>query len=229
LAPAVCPVEKAKSKKGSLHLHPCCDPDCIKQFRKEDQLLQHMVLGKHTYDNKEGDTTIDAAKRLWAEKCTSIRTLQPYFQDMQTTPLDSEAVECHGYALKNRKKSTRFSSKVKNYLSDIFQEGENNGKKLNPYTVSKMIRNEMDEEGAHLFLPSDWLTHQQVRGVFANFALKKQKQLQHHDAPKRAKVEEVSVQDEDLEDVIETLVAAEHMEAVDSLTKELSGQTETTQ
>lgn len=47
-------------------------------------------------------------------------------------------------------------------------------KKANPYSVSKNIRYEVDENGHRLFKPSEWLSQQQVRGLFANFATRKQ-------------------------------------------------------
>ena len=148
-------------------------------------------------------TTIDTTKQLWAEKCTSIRTLQSHLQDMQTTPLDTESTECHGYALKNRKKVPLygFSYNVKDYLLNIFQAGENSGKGLNPYTVDKMISNEL----ALIFFTIRLAqTSSKFEGCLQIF----------HNTLKRVTQKSDSAQGDDIEDVIKTLVATE---AVDSL------------
>lgn len=46
--------------------------------------------------------------------------------------------------------------------------------KKNPYSVSKNMRYEVDDNDHRLFKPSEWLSQQQVRSLFANFATKKQ-------------------------------------------------------
>lgn len=47
-------------------------------------------------------------------------------------------------------------------------------KKANPYSVSKILRYEVDDNGNRLFKLSEWLNQQQVRGLIAHFATKKQ-------------------------------------------------------
>ena len=217
-----------KPGKSLSAILPCSDPDCVKQFRKEHQLLHHLAVGTHVYDSQEGDSITDTAKRLWAETCTSLRVARPQMQP-QTKESDDCVLEfeCPGYALKHRKRPSRFSTAVKDYLFSIFCAGESTGKKMSPFTVAKLIRTETDENGNRMFKPSEWLTHQQIRGVFANFALKKQKEVNEHSSAKKIKVEE-SVQDEDCPDedlanVIQALVAKEHMDVVMTLTEELSG------
>ena len=60
----------------------------------------------------------------------------------------------------------RFSTALKQYVKNIFDEGEISGKKANPLTVSLEIRSEKDENGNHIFTPDDWITAQQVRNLF---------------------------------------------------------------
>jgi hypothetical protein len=45
-------------------------------------------------------------------------------------------------------------------------------KKASPYTVAK--RYERDEAGKRYFAPSEWLTHQQIRGYFEGLSVKKE-------------------------------------------------------
>lgn len=40
----------------------CLEPDCMKQFTKESQLLRHLAIGQHLYDKEEDDTTVDKTK-----------------------------------------------------------------------------------------------------------------------------------------------------------------------
>lgn len=49
----------------------------MKQFTKESQLLRHLAIGQHLYDKEEDDTTVDKTKRMWAERCSSLRHNQP--------------------------------------------------------------------------------------------------------------------------------------------------------
>lgn len=41
---------------------PCIDPDCIKVFRKEIQLIQHLSIGQHVYDEQKVDMLEDRSK-----------------------------------------------------------------------------------------------------------------------------------------------------------------------
>lgn len=41
------PTEKQKPKKTTSRLMSCCGPDCVKEFRKESQLLNHLTIGNH--------------------------------------------------------------------------------------------------------------------------------------------------------------------------------------
>lgn len=108
---------------------PCIDPDCIKVFRKENQLVQHLSVGQHVYDEQQLDTLEDRSKRLWSAQCSELRLNQ---QILSSVPVVFEQptyfCESHGYALKRRKKTSRFSGKVRNYLTVLFRNGEETGK-----------------------------------------------------------------------------------------------------
>ena len=59
---------------------------------------------------------------------------------------------------------------MEEYLNKLFEIGEISGKKASPYTVAKQMRYERDEAGKRCFAPSEWLTHQQIRGYFAGLS-----------------------------------------------------------
>ena len=104
---------------------------------------------------------------------------------------------------------------MKNYLRNIFEEGERTNKKANPVTVSANIRNEKDENGNRLFPPNDWLTTQQVRSVFGSLKLSKDKQAT------KILLEPKTDVDEDLNEVLDELVATENFNVVNSVTEQL--------
>ncbi|VDI65821.1 Hypothetical predicted protein [Mytilus galloprovincialis] len=194
---------------------PCFDPNCILEFKKEDQLLKHLSVGKHVVDDEKQDSIIDTSKRLWSAKCQDIRFNQPLlssvgFEESQDQT-KTNIKEQHGYALKKRKKAVRFSPKVKDYLAVLFNAGELSGKKTSPYTVSNQMRNEIDSQGNRLFSPSEWLSHQQIRSFFGNLCIKKQKvEKSKNPSVEVVKIENDQEDDEDLQNVLSHLIANEH-------------------
>ena len=179
----------------------CIDPDCIKAFRKEKQYIHHISIGEHVYDEQKLDTLEDRSKRLWSIQCNELRFEQ---QNISFEAISEEPMifENHGYALKRRKKTSRFPVKVKNYLTDLYRNGEETGRKISPQVAAKKMRSEADEEGIRLFSPVEWLSPQQIRSFFANLCLKKQR------VSNVIKVEGAEI-DEELENAIVDLVAIE--------------------
>jgi hypothetical protein len=106
---------------------------------------------------------------MCAERCSSLRHNQPILPADTVNIDDDQFVENVGYALKKQRKNTRFP------LNKLFEIGEISGKKASPYTVAKQMRCERDEAGKKCFAPSEWLTHQQIRGYSAGLSVKKQK------------------------------------------------------
>lgn len=197
----------------------CIDPDCIKVFRKENQLIQHLSIGQHIYDVQKLDTLEDRSKRLWTVQCNELR-LDHQNSSSLTVHCDqpSEFRENFGYALKRRKKTSRFSVKLKNHLTALFKNGEQTGKKPNPHTVSRQMRSETDEDGNRIFSPAEWLSPQQIRSFFGNLCLKKQK------VSNMVKSEGNQENDEDLQNVISDLVAIERSQAISSVVSDLTHQ-----
>lgn len=79
-----------------------------------------------------------------------------------------------GWALKySHARSTRFSSKQKEYLIAKFQIGEQTGQKVDPTSVSRVMRTAKDSNGERLFDSTEFLTSQQVASFFSSFASKR--------------------------------------------------------
>jgi len=67
---------------------------------------------------------------------------------------------------KPRAGSSRFTEKVKNYLTARFDLGEQTRRKAGPHRVSNDMRKATDEQNNRLFDRKEWLTKSKVQGVF---------------------------------------------------------------
>lgn len=66
--------------------------------------------------------------------------------------------------------SKRFSKKVKEFLTKMFQEVERKGHRYTPVEASRIIRSARDENGNRVFSPEEWLSSQQVQGLFCRLS-----------------------------------------------------------
>ena len=81
-----------------------------------------------------------------------------------------------GWALKQHKKSVRFSVKQREYLQQKFQIGQTTGHKLDPEAVAIDMRYARDEEGLRLFAVGKFLKAQQIQSFFLRLAAKAKRQ-----------------------------------------------------
>ncbi|PFX16270.1 hypothetical protein AWC38_SpisGene19477 [Stylophora pistillata] len=82
-----------------------------------------------------------------------------------------------GWALpKSRAGSTRFSCKVKNYLTAKFVQGEQSGLKADPQQVSNNMRKARDEQNNRLLDRDEWLTESQVQDFFSRLTANRKRQ-----------------------------------------------------
>lgn len=52
----------------------------------------------------------------------------------------------------------------------MFQEGERKGHRYTPVEASRKIRSARDENGNRVFSPEEWLSSQQVQGLFCRLS-----------------------------------------------------------
>ena len=83
-----------------------------------------------------------------------------------------------GWALpKLRTGSSRFTDKVKNYLTGRFDLGEQTGHKADPKWVSNDVRMTRDDkQNNRLFDRQEWLSKSQVQGFFSRLAASRRRQ-----------------------------------------------------
>ncbi|VDI02012.1 Hypothetical predicted protein, partial [Mytilus galloprovincialis] len=98
-----------------------------------------------------------------------VKTFWNTTDDDQTPQTKTQCSLHSGWSLKGRRMNKRFTIAVKDYLLNLFMEGEQTGPKYTPTEASKKIRAVRDENGNRFFSPEEWLSSQQVQGLFSRF------------------------------------------------------------
>ena len=93
----------------------------------------------------------------------------------QHDPQPSDPAVFMGWALaKPRAGPSKFTDKVKKYLTAKFDLGEQTGRKADSLQVSNDMRKAKDAQNNRLFARGEWLTKSQVQGFF--LTLQRQKE-----------------------------------------------------
>ena len=94
------------------------------------------------------------------------------FSFIKRLPLEFDPDFCEGFAIKKRKGNKRFTHDQEAFVKNDFDKGEGKkNKKVSPEQVVMRMRRAKDPDNpeAFLFKKSEWLTEQQVKGLFAKF------------------------------------------------------------
>lgn len=151
----------------------CPEDTCVDVFLDNRSLQHHLDIGKHTTEPHR-ESTFDSVKRNWAKRCLTVRPLQ------KDAPVETETLVSHatntptcqmGWALKKKRKSTKFSTEVKQFLLNAFWEGQDTGRKHDPKVISTQLRSARSSGGGKMFRNcEDWLTAQQVAAYFSRLS-----------------------------------------------------------
>ncbi|KAK3723366.1 hypothetical protein QZH41_015944 [Actinostola sp. cb2023] len=83
-----------------------------------------------------------------------------------------------GWALHKAKGgASRFSNKVRQYLTAKFEIGATSGRKEDPNKVAQDMRNAKTESGDRLFSRDEWLTKSQIQGFFSRLSSSRKRKL----------------------------------------------------
>ena len=157
-------------------IFPCPDSGCLMIFEKFDVLESHLDVGDHTPGKLKMESTFDKLRREWAQKFSTVNQVKksPSADSSTATASKSTGSRCElplGWALQSpRRGATRFSSKVREYLTAKFDIGEKTGDKADPTQVALDMRNAKDDNSSRLFRREEWLTKNQVKGFFSRLA-----------------------------------------------------------
>ena len=83
---------------------------------------------------------------------------------------DTPATADMGWALKKAKKSVHFTTKVRQFLREVFLQGEETGNKATAEDVAARMRSMRTAEVTKVFTKDDWLTFTQISRYFSRLA-----------------------------------------------------------
>lgn len=151
----------------------CSELGCNQQFSSYQILQEHILLDRHV---QEKTSTYDALRHHWSELCNSnlfiSKQLVQIGRDHHTLVKNSSVEKLQqGWALKKTRKFARFSSKVKDFLHRVFQEGEESGRKAIPVEVSQRMKSLRNSTGEKFFNPDEWLQPSQINSFFSRLSL----------------------------------------------------------
>ncbi|CAC5416613.1 unnamed protein product [Mytilus coruscus] len=156
----------------------CPDPSCQKIFAKCFNLERHLAIGNHSY---------------LTNSCTSMdeAALSTFTTDTELI-INSDSEDRIGWAIKNKRKSTRFSLQVKDYLIQICEACDKTGKRPDCGSLSEEIKKASNENGEKLFKKEERLSSTQIKGFVAFYLSRKSKSSDHDTTPPPSKKQSVS-------------------------------------
>jgi len=122
----------------AMSLFYCPVKGCIKTFLRSFTLQHHMIFDERVIQSKK-ETIYERAKQGYAKR------------------LEEGSLK-QGWALKSCKSRSPFNDRQKEFLNEIFEEGERTAIKANPDTVAKTMRTVRNENNARVFQVSEFLT-----------------------------------------------------------------------
>ena len=160
------------------NLFLCPEEGCIKSYQRHSSLQKHLEYGEHKRA-LEYETLLNRAMLGYASRLEEGASTVPEIQETElslvsSSPQPSGPSLPMGWALKHsHARSTRFSTKQKEYLIAKFQIGEQTGQKVDPTSVSRVMRTAKDSNGERLFDSTEFLTSQQIASFFSRLASKR--------------------------------------------------------
>ncbi|CAC5380308.1 unnamed protein product [Mytilus coruscus] len=143
----------------------CPDHSCQKIFAKCFNLERHLAIENHSYLTNSC-TSMDEAVNVYASKCETLRESNNLLVSTFTTDtelnINSDSKDRIGWAIKNKRKSTRFSLQVKDYLIQICEACDKTGKRPDCGSLSEEIKKASNENGEKLFKKEEWLSSTQI-------------------------------------------------------------------
>ena len=160
------------------HIHFACPEEgCIKVYQSLSALQKHLDVGKHLI-KLERETQYDQIKRKWAETCLSLSGgyVQgvPSFSGASTAnqPNNSSMPPAEKeWALKKARSTVPFSENARNYLRQVFLQGEETSHKANPADVATRLKGLSDDSGKKIFQKEEWLTTAQISRYFSRLSI----------------------------------------------------------
>jgi hypothetical protein len=208
--------------------YSCPDSSCTKVYANCYHLERHLAIGNHSYSSNSR-SGMDTAADMYVSKCDSIRNshdllIQTVISGSDDDGLHEDPAEKRaGWALKCRRKATRFSQQVKDYLFRILEECDRTGKRPDSASLSEELKKVTDEHGERLFKREEWLSSSQIKGYIASYLSKKSKNVTEPPEAKKQLLSEkclenVSIdEDEKLAEVVSAIESNDYVDEISSV------------
>ena len=170
-------------------LFHCPEQGCCSEFTSSEEPQEHVHLGEHS-KIESSESLYDSHRRdCWAIKFSS-QMLESKIATLEVTDKVKSEVCKMGWALqKTRGGGTRFTEKLKEYLSSRFQTSERRSRKADPTQVEAEMRKTREADGTRKLIRSERLTKNQVQSYFSRLSAMKRRRV--------AKDQEQDTNDED--------------------------------
>jgi len=130
-----------------------------------------MIFDEHVIQSKK-ETIYERAKQGYAKRLEGGSHANPALQT-KFEVFHGENNLRQGWALKSCKSRSLFSDRQKEFLNEIFEEGERTEIKANPDTLAKTMKRARNENNERVFQVSEFLTSQQVASYFSREKIRK--------------------------------------------------------
>ena len=195
---------------------------------------QHLLLQDHSYFSKPEDIhkTSGKVKILFAQKLKDAKIAEHNYLTSSTgndctstsgrnggTVYSLEDGKTMGWALKKRRKNTRFSKNQIHFLVDMYKEGEKVKKKKDVATVADMMRHAQGADQQKLFSPAEYLRREQILSFFSRITAIRRRNMSFKDMLGQGSDTEDA--DCDIEECLEELEAEQDLAFLKEQTDDL--------
>ena len=169
--------EGIQREEGESVIFGCPEEGCIKVYQSHSSLQRPWCretpfgVGERVHVRRD--------KKKWAETCKSISG--SYMEATHPSTSGSASVSLSqsedtlptadmGWALKKTKKHVHFTTKARQFLREVFLQGEETGNKATVEDVAARMRSMRTTEGTKVFTKDEWLTFTQISRYFSRLA-----------------------------------------------------------
>jgi hypothetical protein len=183
------PVTKKKAAENRVpeveKIFVCPEEQCSLSFETISDLEDHLEIGDHI--KRAPERLVDKATRIYAQRLEDMRA---EVKHQKTDPFSTMLAQVarhasvnlgcdgkqtptieEGFALPKHKKGSRHPLHVRNFLQELFAQGQRNKcKKVDGPKAIELMKKARNPDGSRTFLPSEILTATQIKSYFGQLA-----------------------------------------------------------
>ncbi|CAF1356373.1 unnamed protein product [Adineta ricciae] len=155
----------------------CTEPHCIMQFRREDRLRAHLLIGNHK-TVAPPVRLLDKAAVIYKESLENDNIKEiPILTSINTVvanPRISTVTLKEGWALFHPRPKVTFTLVQRSYLIEKYDEGEKTGAKCDPSKLAEQMQTARIKD-EFMFQPDQFLTTSQIKSYFSRLTRERRK------------------------------------------------------